>query len=93
MWARALAAADVSGTDALTRRVRHRIGRDLIRGGESVFEVSTENGTPELLPVAYWEVLAGWRYKLEQTEPPGDTTAKTVAREARRSLPVVREPA
>ena len=81
MWARALAAAEVTGTDALTRRVRHRIGRDLIRGGESVFEVSTENGTPALLPVAYHEVLAGWRYKLETTEPPGDTTAKTVARE------------
>ena len=82
MWARALAAADVSGTDALTRRVRHRIGRDLIRGGESVFEIVTENGRAELAPVAYWEVLAGWRYRLEQTEPPGDTKAKIVAREA-----------
>ena len=82
MWARALAAADVSGTEALTRRVRHRIGRDLVRGGESVFEVSTENGTPALLPVAYWEVLKGWRYKLETTEPPGDTTSKVVPREA-----------
>ena len=81
MWARALAAADVSGTEALTRRVRHRLARDLIRGGESVFEVSTENGTPALLPVAYWEVLKGWRYKLESTEPPGDTTSKVVARE------------
>ena len=81
MWARALAAADVSGTEALTRRVRHRIGRDIIRGGESVFEVVTENGRAELAPVAYWEVLAGWRYKLETTEPPGDTTAKIVARE------------
>ena len=80
-WARALASADVDGTDALTRRVRHRIGRDLIRLGESVFEVSTENGTPELLPVAHWEVLAGWRYRLEQTEPPGDTKAKVVPRE------------
>ena len=77
MWARALAAAEVTGTDALTRRARHRIGRDLIR----VFEVVTENGRAELAPVAYWEVLAGWRYKLETTEPPGDTTAKTVARE------------
>ena len=28
-----------------------------------------------------WEVLAGWRYRLETTEPPGDTTAKVVARE------------
>ena len=81
MWARALAAAEVKGTDALTRRVRHRIGRDIIRGGESVFEVVTENGRAELAPVAYWEVLAGWRYKLETTEPPGDTTAKVVARE------------
>ena len=80
-WARALASAEVSGTDALTRRVRHRIGRDLIRLGENVMEVSTENGTPELLPVAYWEVLAGWRYRLEQPEPPGDTKAKVVPRE------------
>ena len=31
--------------------------------------------------MAYWEVLAGWRYRLETTEPPGDTTAKVVARE------------
>ena len=81
-WARALASADVSGTDALTLRVRHRIGRDIVRLGESVFEISTENGAAELLPVAYWEVLAGWRYKLESTEPPGDTKAKVVAREA-----------
>ena len=81
MWARALAAADVSGTEALTRRVRHRLARDLIRGGESVFEVSTENGTPALLPVAYWEVLKGWRYRLESTEPPGVTTSRVVARE------------
>ena len=80
-WARALASADVSGTDALTRRVRHRIGRDLIRLGENVSEVSTENGTPELLPVAYWEVLAGYHYKLEQSEPPGDTKSRTVPRE------------
>ena len=66
MWARALAAAEVSGTEALTRRIRHRHRLvTSIRGGESVFEVSTENGTPALLPVAYWEVLKGWRYKLE----------------------------
>ena len=81
-WARALASAEVSGTDALTRRVRHRLGRDMIRLGESVFEVSTENGTAELLPVAHHEVLAGWRYRIEQTEPPGDTKAKVVPREA-----------
>ena len=81
-WGRALASGVVTGTDALTARVRHRIGRDLIRSGESVFEIVTGNGRAELAPVAYHEVLAGWRYRIEQTEPPGQTTSKTVAREA-----------
>ena len=81
VWGRALAAGKVNGTDALTARVRHRIGRDLIRGGNSVFEVSTENGTPQLKGVAFWEVLAGWRYRLEQPEPPGNTKSRTVPRE------------
>ena len=73
VWGRALASGVVSGTDALTARVRHRLGRDLIRYGDSVFQVVTESGRVELAPVSHWEVLAGWRYRLETTEPPGDT--------------------
>ena len=82
VWGRALASGVVTGTDALTARVRHRLGRDLIRYGDSVFQVVTESGRVELAPVSHWEVLAGWRYRLETTEPPGDLRSEVVAREA-----------
>ena len=43
MWARALSAATVTGDrGALTRRVRHMIGRGLIRYGEQLFVIEVE---------------------------------------------------
>lgn len=44
LWGRVLAAARVEGTDALTGRVRHRIGRDLIRVGESSSRFAPRTG-------------------------------------------------
>lgn len=81
LWGRTLAAATVEGTDALTARVLNRIGRDLIRVGESVFEVRADNGDVRLIAAGHWEVLEGWRYKLDLYFPPGRMLQRTVPRE------------
>ncbi len=80
LWARTLASARVEGTDVLTRRIRHRIGRDLIRQGESVFELRTDGGTMMLIEASEWDVLEGWRYRLDFATPPGNITQRTVPR-------------
>ena len=81
MWARTLAAARVEGTDALTPRIRHRIGRDLIREGESVHLIDTGRGHLRLAPVSSFDVGKGWRYAVEVAEPPGMVRKRTVARD------------
>lgn len=80
LWGRTLAAATVTGTDALTARVRHRIGRDIVRIGESVFEIRTGEGRAMLDPASHWEVLEGWRYRLDFQVPPGKLVQRTVPR-------------
>ena len=82
LWARALAAARVEGTDALTARIRHQIGRDLIRCGESVHLIDTSNGRLRLEPVAQHQVTKGWRYDLHLPQPDGTMTKRNVARDA-----------
>ena len=57
----------------------HRIGRDLIRCGESVHLIETDRGL-RLSPVAAFDVLAGWRYAIEIPMPPGKVLKRTVAR-------------
>lgn len=81
IWGRTLAAATVTGTDALKPSIRQRIGRDLIRQGESVHEISTRGGTLRLEHVTEWDVLEGWRYRLDKADPPGKITQRTVPRE------------
>ena len=83
MWARALAAATVTGDrGALTRRVRHMIGRGLIRTGESLFILDVDDGRVRLLPASAFEVMKGWRYRAEVPQPPGDTASKVYNRDA-----------
>lgn len=81
LWARALAAATVTGTNALPARIRHRIGRDLIRVGESVYEIRVVGGRLHLEPASHWDVIDGWRYKLDFNVPPGKVMQRTVPRE------------
>lgn len=81
VWARTLASATVTGEGAgvLTRRIRHRIGRDLIREGESVHLIETADG-PALRTPARFHVRKGWRYELDMPEPEGATRRITVPR-------------
>ena len=82
MWARALAAATVTGDrGALTRRVRHMIGRSLIRAGEIVFAIRVDAGRVVLDPCSTFEVLPDWRYRVEVPEPGGRFVAATHPRE------------
>ena len=80
LWARTLAAATVTGTHALPARIRHRIGRDLIRQGESVYEIRADGGRLSLDPASAWEVLDGWRYRLDMQVPRGKLVQRTVPR-------------
>lgn len=80
MWGRVLAAADVSGTTALDPETLQLIGRQLIRVGEVVLEVRNDGGAPVLVPATSFEVLEGWRYKLDFTEPQGRPVQRTVPR-------------
>ena len=83
MWARALAAATVTGDrGALTRRVRHMIGRGLIRSGEALFVIDVDDGQVRLLPASAFEVQEGWRYRAEVPQPPGKAASRTYARDA-----------
>ena len=81
LWGRVLAAARVQGTDALPARMRHQIGRDLIRSGESVFAIDTLNGRLRFLPTAMHHVMGSWRYDLHFAKPNGTTTRRNVARD------------
>ena len=81
LWGRALAAARVEGAAVLTARIRHQIGRDLIRNGESVFLIDTSNGRLRLEPVAQHQVLRGWRFDLHLAQPDGTMHKRNVARD------------
>ena len=82
LWARALAAARVEGAAVLTARIRHQIGRDLIRTGESVFLIDTLNGSLRLEPTAQHQVTKGWRYDLHLAQPDGTMQRRNVARDS-----------
>ena len=81
MWGRVLAAAVVTGTGALTSRVRHHMGRHLIRHGEAVYAIETKGGL-SLTPVSRFEVLSGWRYRCEMPKPPNHVTTRILPRAA-----------
>ena len=74
-------AARVKGTDALTGRIRHRIGRDLIRHGESVHLIETRSGL-HLVPVSSFDVRRGFRYEVEVGVPLGNIERRNVAADA-----------
>ena len=81
LWGRTLAAASIEGApEVLTARVRHTIGRDLIRYGESVWLVSVE-GRLHLEPVAAFDVRKDWRYELHLPEPDGVIVRRNVSRQ------------
>ena len=80
MWGRVLAAAVVTGTDVMTPRVRHRLGRDLIRQGESVHLIVTD--PLGLEPAFDWDVREDWSYRLSIPQPTGNTRVVTAPRDA-----------
>ncbi len=80
LWGRTLAAANIEGApEVLTARVRHTIGRDLIRHGESVHLIAVEPRL-HLEPVAAFDVRKGWRYELHLPEPEGVIVRRNVSR-------------
>ena len=83
MWARVLAGAVVTGDrGALTRRVRHMIGRSLIRSGELLFVIDVQDGQVRLLAASSFEVMEGWQYRAEVQQPPGKSASRTYPRSA-----------
>ena len=86
MYSRAFSAAKVEGaspavTAALTPAVMGQIGRDLIRRGESLYQIVVEHGQLELRLVGNFSVLFGgsanerdWRYFASSTGPGGTLT-------------------
>ncbi|MCY4666173.1 MAG: phage portal protein [Acidimicrobiaceae bacterium] len=79
LYARCFANAVVSGTSAVTPRVRAMIARDLIRRGESVHRIDVDAGAVTLCPVGSWDVRgepdeATWWYRVDTFGPSGNLT-------------------
>ena len=75
LWARAMASArftpDTIATRALTPDVMASIGRNLIRNGESLHEITVEGGVVTLKQSSNWTVEGGahWQYQADFAEP------------------------
>ena len=82
--ARGLASASVKGAPeailgALSPSVLALIGRDLIRRGESVFQIEIQGEALRLFPVGSWDVRgpwdeAEWFYRIDLFGPSGNVT-------------------
>ena len=81
---RAFASATVKSesslfTDALTPDVLSNIARNLLRCGESVYQIVIEGGRVRLQPAGSWDVRGGpderlWFYRMDTFGPSGSTT-------------------
>ena len=74
---RAMMDAEVKGAPWLTPEVMQVIGRSMVMRGESLHAVYDEGGSPQLIPVAHWDVEGGpvpstWRYRCEMFGPSGE---------------------
>ena len=72
-WSRAFATATITPA-IVPAHILATIGRDLVRAGESVWQVVVESGRLELLPVAAHNVEGGrsessWTYRLQVNSP------------------------
>ncbi len=83
LYARAFAGAKITpesiATSALTPSVMALMGRDLIRRGESLFEITIDRGEVRLAPAGSWDVRGGpspsdWWYRLDLFGPSGNVT-------------------
>ena len=62
--------------------MRHRLGRDLIRQGrKSVHLIRTDGGRVAFEAAHDWDVLEGWRYRLQIPQPTGKVRTMTVPRD------------
>ena len=76
LWGRAFASAKVEPetrqTAAITPAVLEMIGRQLIRRGEVVFQISVSDGAVRLIPAASFSVMGGpegWTYEIHVSGP------------------------
>ena len=76
LWGRAFASAKVEPegreTSAVTPATLEMIGRQLIRKGEVVFQISVSDGAVRLIPAASFSVMGGpesWSYEIHVSGP------------------------
>ena len=79
IYARAFAAARVTGSDAITPACMALVGRNLIRRGEDLHVIEVRRGRLRLIPVGSWDVRggwdeAGWWYRADLFGPSGNVT-------------------
>jgi phage portal protein BeeE len=81
LWERAMASADVQGTDLLTRRLRALLARSLALRGEAVFLIRDDG----LVPCSDWDLSTRdgrpRAYRLSLPETGGGTTQTALAAE------------
>ena len=83
--ARAFAAADVDGTDLVTRPILAAIGRGLVRRGDVVFVIRVDDsGRPSLVQGSQHEVRGSvdpdtWRYRVDISGPNGVRSVRAPA--------------
>ena len=84
LWGRSFASATVTPsnlvTESLTPAILEAIGRRLLLHGETVFEITVEDGAVRLVEAANWEVeeRAQWVYKADFSTPEG-TYSRTLS--------------
>ena len=85
LWARAFASAratpDARATRTLTPSVLAHIGRQLALRGEAVFAIDSTPDGLRLAPASSWDVLRGWRYRVD-VPMPERTATRTLPAEA-----------
>ena len=79
VYARAFAAARVTGSEAITPACLALLGRNLIRRGEDLHVIDVRRGRVRLIPVGSWDVRGGWDesgwwYRTDLFGPSGNVT-------------------
>ena len=87
LWARGFSVADVApdslAARAVTPEVLAGVGRELVRSGEALFEISLSGPGLKLLPVGSWSISGGpdpesWFYLCTSTGPGGAMVRRVI---------------
>ncbi len=84
LWERCFSAAEVvDGPDVLTPGMLGAIGREMVRGGESVWQIVVDGTGLHLLPVVNMDVEgsampSSWMYRITLNGPSGNNTTRRV---------------